>query len=98
MNRYLPKRYVTEDAVKKALRIDSFRNISKEKIMQFASMIPYIDKDVATAIINQFPVYADFAKTAISSYMQACDRILARNNASQNAVIRGYQGHALILV
>ena len=51
----LPKRYVSEEAVKRALNIDSFRNLSKDKIMQFASMIPYMDKDVAIAIITQFP-------------------------------------------
>lgn len=27
----LPKRYVSEDAVKHALKIDSFRNLSKDK-------------------------------------------------------------------
>ncbi len=66
MSRKLPKRYVSENAVKRALKIDSFRNLSKDKIMQFASMIPYMDKEVAIAIINQFPIYADFGKTAIS--------------------------------
>ena len=53
----LPKRYVSEDAVKRALKIDSFRNLSKDKVMQFASMIPYMDKEVAIAIINQFPLF-----------------------------------------
>ncbi len=54
----LPRRYVSEESVKKALKLDSFRNLSKEKVMQFASMIPYMDKEVAIAIINQFPVNA----------------------------------------
>jgi hypothetical protein len=57
MSKKLPKRYVNEKAVKRALGIDSFRNVSKDKIMEFASLIPYMDKDVAIAIINQFPVY-----------------------------------------
>ena len=58
MRKQLPKRYMTEAAVKKASQIDSFRNLSKDKIMQFASMIPYMDKDIAIAIINQFPKFA----------------------------------------
>ena len=66
MSKKLPKRYVNEKAVKRALGIDSFRNVSKDKIMEFASLIPYMDKDVAIAIINQFPVYADFGKANIS--------------------------------
>ena len=39
-------------------------------------MIPYMDKEVAIAIINQFPKFADFGKIAISNYMQICDNIL----------------------
>ena len=87
----LPKRYVSEDAVKHALKIDSFRNLSKDKVMQFASMIPYMDKEVALAIINQFPVYADFGKAAIEQYTQTCTSILEKNKESQDAVINGYQ-------
>ena len=30
---------ITEQQVKDALQIDSFRNLSKEKIMEFASLI-----------------------------------------------------------
>ena len=50
MSKKLPKRYVSEDAVKRTLKIDSFRNLSKDKIMQFASMIPYMDKEVQNLI------------------------------------------------
>ncbi len=91
MSQMIRKRYVSEEAVKHALKIDSFRNLSKDKVMQFASMIPYMDKDVAIAVINQFPVYADFGKTAISTYMEMCDRILENNKESQASVVRGYQ-------
>lgn len=91
MSSNLPQRYVSEDAVKRALKIDSFRNLSKDKIMQFASMIPYMDKDVAIAIINQFPTFADFEKAAISAYTTMCDNILEKNKEGQAAVIHGYQ-------
>lgn len=87
----LPKRYVSEEAVKRALNIDSFRNLSKDKIMQFASMIPYMGKDVAIAIITQFPAYTDFGKIAVEHYSQICSNILENNKESQNAVITGYQ-------
>ncbi len=91
MAKKFPIRYFSEKAVKRALKIDSFRNLSKDKIMEFASMIPYVDKDVAIAIINQFPKLAEFGKAAITSYTQTCDNILAKNQESQAAVIRGYQ-------
>jgi len=91
MLRRIPKRYISEEAVKRALKIDSFRNLSKDKIMQFVSMIPYMDRDVAIAIINQFPVFADLGKAAISAYMQMCDNLLEKSKESQMAVIQGYQ-------
>ena len=91
MSKQLPKRYTTEAAVKKALKIDSFRNLSKDKIMQFASMIPYMDKDIAIAIINQFPKFAEFGETLIENYTKLCDNILAKNHESQMAAIYGYQ-------
>lgn len=91
MTKKLPKRYISEKSVKHALRIESFRNLSKDKIMEFASMIPYMDKDVAIAIINQFPVYVDFGKATIERYTQICNNILERNRESQVMVIHGYQ-------
>ena len=91
MPKMLPKRYVTEEAVKRALKIDSFRNLSKDKVMQFASMIPYMDKDVAIALIGQFPRFAEFGQTMVSNYMQICDNILLSNKESYSAAIRGYQ-------
>lgn len=91
MTKNLPKRYVTEESVKKALKIESFRNISKDKVMQFASMIPYMDKEVALSVIHQFPTYADFGKEMISQYKQTCDDILSKNHESQSSVVVGYQ-------
>lgn len=91
MAKNAPVRYVSEEAVKRALKIDSFRNLSKDKIMQFASMIPYMDKDVAIAVINQFPEFADFGKTVVSRYMEMCDSILEKNKESEAAVIHSYQ-------
>ena len=40
----------------------------------------YMDKDVAIAIINQFPVYADFGKATIEQYTQACSNILEKTD------------------
>ena len=91
MSKTLPIRYFSEEEVKRALRIDSFRNLSKKKIMKFASMIPYMDKEVAKSIINQFPVFADFGRIAIADYMKICDNILEKNSDSMLFVIQGYQ-------
>lgn len=46
---------VSEEQVKDALQINKFSELSKDKIMEFVSLIPNMDKEVAIAIINQFP-------------------------------------------
>lgn len=83
--------FITEKAVKEALQIDSFRNLSKDKIMQFASMIPDIDKDVAISIINQFPSYSEYAISMIEQFRNTCDSIIDANKDSNVEVISAYK-------
>ena len=39
----MPQKLVSESQVKNALNIDSFRNLSKDKMMEFVSLIPSMD-------------------------------------------------------
>lgn len=82
---------LTEEAVKEALQIDSFRNLSKEKIMQFASMIPNMDKDVAIGIINQFPSYTESAISMIEQLKNMCDIAIDANKDSNRDAIQAYK-------
>ena len=91
MSKNIPIRYLSEDAVKHVLKIDSFHNMPKDKIFRFASMLPYMDKEVAIAIIGQFPAFVDFGNTVILYYSQVCDKILENNKEDQKAVVHGYQ-------
>ena len=54
----MSKTLVSVEEVKNALKIDSFRNLSKDKIMEFVSLIPNMDKEVAINIIEQYPAFA----------------------------------------
>lgn len=81
----------TENEVKKALAIDSFRNISKDKIMEFVSAIPNMDKDVAIKIIGQFPAYTGFATTMLAQLNTTCDNAMKENGESQKDVIEAYK-------
>lgn len=91
MEKKIRKKYYSEEAVKKALQIDSFRNLSKEKVMEFTSMIPYMEKEVAMEVIKQFPVYVDFAKTVIEHYTQICETILATNKEEYEKAVDAHQ-------
>ncbi len=83
--------FVSEDQVKKVLKIDSFKTMSKDKIMEFASLIPRMDKDVAIAIINQFPVYVEFSRNMIEQYNVMCDKALQSNDASLKDSVKAYK-------
>lgn len=87
----MSKKIMSEEAVKKALAINSFREVSKEKIVEFISMIPNMDKDVAISIINQFPVYKDFANNVVATLKEMCDGFIASGDASQREMMALYR-------
>lgn len=82
---------VSEEQVKNALKIDSFRNLSKDKIMEFVSLIPQMDRELAISIINQFPEYVDLATQMVDQLNVLCDRAMARNDNSQVTTIESYK-------
>ena len=87
----MAKYMATENDVKKALAIDSFRNISKDKIMEFVSAIPNMDKEVAIKIIEQFPSYAESANNMIAQLNTLCSNAMKENGESQKEVIGTYK-------
>lgn len=87
----MSRKLLSENDVKKALAITDFRSISKEKIMEFASLIPNMDKDVAISIINQFPTYKDFAINIVNSLKDMCDSAMKSNDLSQKETIAAYR-------
>ncbi|MBR6826523.1 MAG: hypothetical protein IKM59_08260 [Oscillospiraceae bacterium] len=87
----MSQKLVSENDVKKALGIKDFRNISKDKIMEFVSLIPNMDKEVVLSIINQFPVYKDFAVCAIKTLTDMSDAALEKNDSSHKETIGAYR-------
>lgn len=78
------------EEVKNLLEIDSFRNITKEKVIEFVSQIPNMDKEVAINIINQFPSYVKLSETMIVQLKNLCIDALTQNNKSNEASINAY--------
>ena len=87
----MAKALISEESVKKALNIESFRNLSKEKIVEFISLIPNMDKDVAISIINQFPAYAEMAGNMIAQLNTMCDSAIKEAGKSQKESIESYK-------
>lgn len=94
----MAKYMVTENEVKKALAIDSFRNISKDKIMEFVSAIPNMDKDVAIKIIDQFPTYTESANNMLAQLNTMCNNAMKENGESQKEAIEPIRKYLMTLV
>ena len=82
---------ITAEEVKNALGIDSFRNLSKDKVMEFVSLIPSMDKDLAMQIVEQFPSYAEYSQNIVSGLNQLCEKALEKNEVSSQKSIEAYQ-------
>lgn len=84
------KDYLNENQVKQILQIRNFRELSKDKIIEFVSLIPHMDKDVAISVINQFPAYADSAQIMVEQMNVLCDRLISDNADSIRSVTEAY--------
>ena len=87
----MKKKYMSEEDVKEVLNISDFRSLSKEKVMEFISIIPKVDKEVAMNIINQFPNYVDMAKNMVGGMIHLCDEALQDVKIGKKDVIESYK-------
>lgn len=85
------KNLISIDDVKRALNVDDFRKVTKDKIMEFVSLIPSMDKEVAMEIIKQFPSFVDFGTTVIEQLRLLVDEALKANDDSQSASLDAYR-------
>ena len=79
-------RSLTEKQVLRKLGISDFRHMTKDKVVRFVSMLPYMDPEVAKKALEQFPAFADLAGTIITEYKTIAENLIKDNASSQNAV------------
>jgi hypothetical protein len=84
-------KYTSEDGVKQALGINSWRNLSRENVVKFAAMMPDMDKELAVKIVEQFPVFTKFGLDALRSMERVQESALNFNERSQKKVHDAYQ-------
>lgn len=87
----MAKELLSEKQVKEALGITKFSELSKDKIIEFASMIPQMDKEVAMSIIQQFPDYVNFSKEMIEILLNGCEKVLDSSDDSRKDAVKTYQ-------
>ncbi|MEU4034456.1 hypothetical protein [Streptomyces collinus] len=83
--------YKNEAEIRQALGIESWRHLSKDKMIRFVAMMPDMDTEVALKIIEQFPVFKDFAKGAVDVMEKAYESTLSANEQSQKQFYQALQ-------
>lgn len=78
-------RTLTEQKVLKKLGIPDFRHMTKDKIVQFASVLPRMDPEVAKKALEQFPEFAKSATEIVSYYRDVVYKGFDENTTSVNS-------------
>lgn len=79
-------KYEDEASVMKALEIDSWRNLSRDRVLRFAAMMPQMNTELAIRIIEQFPAFKEFALDTVKQIEEAHTSTLNANEQSQGHV------------
>jgi hypothetical protein len=79
------QRTISEQRVLQRLGIQDFRHMTKDKIMRFATMLPYMDPEVAKKALEQFPAFKDLAGQLVIEYKNIVSNTLTDNSESQKA-------------
>ena len=79
------KRTISEQKVLHKLGIPDFRHMTKEKVVEFATILPKMDPEVAKAAIAQFPNFKDLSLALVDQYKEVIDAVLHENRAGQEA-------------
>lgn len=81
-------KFENEGEILKELGMESWRNLSKEKMIRFAAMMPDMDKEVALKIIQQLPEFTKFALEALNVMEKEHANTLSSNKDSQKMCIK----------
>lgn len=80
----------SEEEVKRALGISSFRELSKERMLAFAAAMPDMASEVRMKLIEQLPAFEKFALDAVSAVERAFDSSLSSNQRSQDQATEAF--------
>lgn len=86
-----------EQDLKRKLGIESWKNLSREKFLTFASELPNMNKEVALKIIDQFPDFKSLVLDSLGQVEEQAANALAANWKSQKKVHKAFAEQRAIL-
>lgn len=78
-------RTLSEQKVLELLDIPDFRHMSKDKIVEFALMLPRMSPEVAKAALEQIPEYVKLASEIVRTYKDVIDKMFEANATDTKA-------------
>ena len=81
---------LSEQEVLRKLNIPNFRHMTKDKVMDFASMMHDMDPAVAIKAIEQFPHFAKLIEGTLRDYESTVRKAIDANNESDKQCMRNY--------
>lgn len=79
--------YVSEKEAKDALAIPSWKNLSKDKFMNFLAILPDLDKETQLRAIEQIPNIANLIVSTNEKIIEASKNITEKNKEATDALI-----------
>lgn len=87
----MEKNLLSPEAVLEKIGAESFRNVSKDKLIAFVSALPEMDKETAIKCIEQFPEFRNYANEIVGQLKDVSVELLKNQKESQERTILGYQ-------
>lgn len=87
----------SEEAIKKTLNIDSWRNLSKDKFLTFVSELPNMDKEVAMKAIAQFPEFSTLVIAGLDQFKEQALAAQKFNWKGQRQVHKAFKDYRAML-
>lgn len=82
------QRTLSEEKVLKQLGINSFREMSKDKIMEFSSMITDMEPEVAIKALEQFPNFMELSTSVISTVKDTLQTLIKGNDENEKEQLK----------
>ena len=90
-------KYSDEEKIKKKLDIQDWRNLSKDKVIEFVSMMPDMDKEVMFEVIKKFPEFTKFGKNILDSLNESAKQLSESNSKDLKEYMKFINETQLIL-
>ncbi|KAF5041632.1 hypothetical protein DSECCO2_520970 [anaerobic digester metagenome] len=81
-------RYDSEEQLKKKLKIDSWRNLSKEKFLDYIALIPNVSEEIQLKVLENLPECLSFTKDLTETMKFQLEKIVDENSNTTSSVIK----------